>query len=102
MVLEAEKNPMPTMAPNRHPGRRMRRQRQRGEPRKTITRLPPIAIHLPRIQQAVQRAEGEHAKLVGDDGGEQHVCRPAIELMPCTSRRKRGRPTGPCTVKVQA
>ena len=38
-----------------------------------ITSVPPIAIHLRVSSTAVERAEGEHADLIGDHGGQQHV-----------------------------
>src|SRR3977135_1765149 len=73
MVLEALKKPMPTMAPMAaRPAGGGARERQGGEEgndHQAAADGDPFA----RVQQAVQRAEGEHANLVGDDGDEQDV-----------------------------
>jgi len=99
MVLEALKKPMPTMAPDlalRIGGCDASASVARME---MITRLPLTAIHL-RVSRGDPAGEGEHAELIGDDGGNRTL--PAsIGPRPCTSRRN-GPPHRPCTVKVQA
>src|SRR5258708_1996465 len=67
MVLDAAKEPITTMAPigSQIGGRDAIASVARME---IITRLPLTAIHLRVSSRLVERAEGEHAKLIGDHG----------------------------------